>query len=167
MISDGLLLTINIARATAPTGSIRSLIAELDEFLAGGYTPEQRHGISFDAIFKPGIEFFTASAEGKDIGCAGIALYENFAEVKRMYVRPAWRGRGAAQALMARLTASARAAGLSLLRLETGINQQAALKFYAREGFVPCPAFEPYASMPRAAIVTSLFFEKQLVGAET
>jgi len=156
-----------ITRATAPTDSIRTLIAELDEFLAGGYTPEQRHGIPLDAIFQPGIEFFTAAAEGEAIGCAGIALYQNFAEVKRMYVRPAWRGRGAAQALMAQLTASARAAGLLLLRLETGINQPAALKFYAREGFSSCPAFEPYASMPPASIVTSLFFEKQLPGAKT
>jgi putative acetyltransferase len=160
-------MPFTIARATAPTSSIRSLIAELDEFLAGGYTPEQRHGISFDAIFKPGIEFFTAAADGEEIGCAGIALYEDFGEVKRMYVRPAWRGRGAAQALMSQLESSARAAGLKLLRLETGINQPAALKFYQREGFAACPAFEPYASMPASSIVTSLFFEKQLDGAKS
>jgi len=159
-------MPFTITRATAPTDSVKSLIAELDEFLAGAYTPEQRHGISLDAIFQPGIEFFTASADGADIGCAGIALYKNFGEVKRMYVRPAWRGRGVAQALTAQLTESARAAGLSLLRLETGINQPAALKFYAREGFVSCPAFEPYASMPPAAIVASLFFEKPLTGGE-
>jgi len=75
-------LAINITRATAPTWSIKNLIAELDEFLAGGYAPEHRRGISFDAIFKPGIEFFTASAEGD------IALYEDFAEIKRMHFNP-------------------------------------------------------------------------------
>jgi hypothetical protein len=81
-------LAINITRATAPTWSIKNLIAELDEFLAGGYAPEHRRGISFDAIFKPGIEFFTASAEGENIGCADIALYEDFAEIKRMHFNP-------------------------------------------------------------------------------
>jgi hypothetical protein len=36
------------------------------------------------------------------------------------------------------------------------------MRFYSRCGFAPCAAFEPYASMPAAAIVTSVFLEKPI-----
>jgi len=53
-----------------------------------------------------------------------------------------------------------RAAGIRLLRLETGIHQPEAVGLYRRAGFLPCAAFGPYAAMPPAAIATSLFFAK-------
>jgi len=34
------------------------------------------------------VRFFVASLDGEPVGCAGVALFEGFAEVKRMYVRP-------------------------------------------------------------------------------
>jgi putative acetyltransferase len=55
-----------------------------------------------------------------------------------------------------------RSAGLSVLRLETGDRQLAAMRLYARAGFCECPAFGAYASMPRQSIATSVFFEKRL-----
>ena len=62
---------------------------------------------------------------------------------------PPARGQGVADAIVKRLTEEAVAAGLSFLRLETGTQQHAAMRFYRRCGFAPCAAFEPYASMPR------------------
>jgi putative acetyltransferase len=79
-----------------------------------------------------------------------------------MYVRPEARGQGIADALMERLAEVARAAGRNLLRLETGDRQQAAIRFYARQGFQACGDFEPYSSMPPDAIATSVFMEKPL-----
>jgi RNA polymerase sigma-70 factor (ECF subfamily) len=48
-----------------------------------------------------------------------VAFFADFAEVKRMYVRDIARGRGVAQAVLARIEAEARKAGLALLRLES------------------------------------------------
>jgi len=87
---------------------------------------------------------------------------EYFAEVKRMYVRPHARGRGVAQAVLARIEAEARGAGLSVLRLETGVRQADSIRLYERWGFRKCTAFGAYAQMPAQAIVTSVFYEKPI-----
>ena len=52
-----------------------------------------------------------------------------------MYVRDSARRNGVAGAILARLEAEVRGAGLSLLRLETGVRQVAAMQLYARAGF--------------------------------
>ncbi|CAN5438998.1 GNAT family N-acetyltransferase [soil metagenome] len=151
-----------IERAVAPTDEVRTLVEALEGELAANYPPEQRHGLSLDAIFQPSIRFFVARVDGAAVGCGGIALYHDFAEVKRMYVRPDSRGKGVADAIIGRLESEACGTGLSLLKLETGIHQPAALRFYERCGFRRCPIFEPYASKPPETIVASVFLEKPI-----
>ena len=151
---------ITVTRVTIPDADVRLLIGELDAELAL-LTPDcgQRHGLDLDGIFQPHVRFFVARDDGAPVGCGGIALFDDFAEVKRMYVRPAWRGRGVADAIMERLIAEA--AGLSCLRLETGFNFAAATRFYRRHGFVPCDVFGAYAAMPPHAVAASLFLERR------
>ena len=153
---------IKIERATTPTQDVRDLIQELEADLSSEYPPEQRHGLSLDAIFQPHVRFFVATIGENAVGCGGIALFPTFAEVKRMYVREACRGQGVADAIIARLESEARDAGLGELKLETGTEQAAALRFYKRCGFKECGPFEPYKSMPEQSIVTSVFLEKNL-----
>ena len=153
---------VNIEQITEATDDARLLIGELDQVLAAEYLPEQRHGLAFEALFQPNIRFFLARLNGVAIGCGGIALFDDFAEVKRMYVRQAVRGSGVAQALLARIEMEARIAGFVVLRLETGERQAAALRFYAQAGFRLCAAFGDYAAMRPEAIATSIFMEKRL-----
>ena len=153
---------ITIELAPVATEEVRALISELDLILAAEYQPEQRHGLPLDAIFNPEIRLFLARLDGAPVGCAGVALFADFAEVKRMYVREAVRGRGVAQALLARIESEALKAGLVLLRLETGDRQAAALRFYRRAGFERRAPFGAYAAMAPHAIATSLFLEKRL-----
>jgi putative acetyltransferase len=153
---------ITVELAPSATDEVRALIGELDRELSAEYSPEQRHGLTLEAIFQPHIRFFLARLDGAAVGCGGVALFADFAEAKRMYVRDAARGRGVAQALLARIEAEARQAGLDLLRLETGDRQIAALRLYTRAGFQPCPAFGAYATMAPQAIATSVFLEKRL-----
>ena len=137
------------------TDDVRALIGELDRILSAEYTPEQRHGLALDAIFKPGVRFFLARSNGVAVGCGGVAFSADFAEVKRMYVRQVARGHGVAQALLARIEKEARDAGFVLLQLETGVRQIAALRFYQRAGFQPCAAFGAYATMAPQAVATA------------
>jgi putative acetyltransferase len=155
---------ITVERIFSATEELRTLIEELDAELSDIYPPEQQHGLSISDLFQPHIHFFLARVNGTAVGCAGVALYDSFAEVKRMYVQNTARGQGVADALLASLETDAQAAGLKMLRLETGKELAAAIRFYARCGFQPCNAFEPYASMSRQAIASSVFFEKQLSG---
>jgi putative acetyltransferase len=153
---------IRLERGLAATPEIRGLIGELEAELSANYLPEQRHGLSLDALFQPHIRFFVAWTEDGPQGCGGVALFSDFAELKRMYVRETARGKGVAEAILQRLTAEAAAAGLNMLKLETGSLQQRAIRFYERAGFRTCTAFKPYASMPPSAIATSVFMEKRI-----
>lgn len=156
---------LQIEAASGPTDEVRALIGELEAVLSAEYAPEQRHGLALDAIFQPHIRFFLARLGGTAVGCGGVALFSDFAEVKRMYVRTAARGLGIAQAILARIEAEVRGVGLPLLRLETGECQIAAIKLYTRAGFRCCPAFGPYALMAPEFVATSVFFEKLIASA--
>lgn len=63
------------------------------------------------------------------------------AEIKRMYVRPAWRRRGYAAALLAALEEAARRRGCRLVRLDAGAQQVAARNLYERAGYRRVPAY--------------------------
>ncbi len=153
---------IAVEAVSTPTHDVRTLIGELDAFLASEYSPEQRHGLPLDALFRPGVRFFLARLGGSAVGCGGVALLDGFGEVKRMYVRESARGRGVARALLSRIDMETAAAGLAVLRLETGARQSAAMRLYERAGFRRCEPFGEYASMSPASIEASVFYEKLL-----
>ena len=78
--------------------------------------------------------------------------------MKRIYVSPRARGHGLGRQLMKRLEGAAQAAGLSLLRLETGPRQPEALALFAAHGFARCGHFGDYPTDDPL----SIFMEKRL-----
>jgi ribosomal protein S18 acetylase RimI-like enzyme len=70
------------------------------------------------------------------------------AEIKRMYVVPAARGRGLARAMLAHLESTAQAAGAEVMILETGLAQPEALALYESSGYVSIPGFGHYRESP-------------------
>jgi len=153
---------IELERATAPIAEVRTLVGELEATLSAHYPAHQRHGLKLDSLFEPHIRFYVARLGGVPAGCGGVAFLDGFAELKRMYVREALRGRGVADAVLRRLEAEAGEAGYVVLRLETGDKQLAAMRFYERAGFRRRAAFGAYAAMPPEATQTSVFMEKLL-----
>jgi len=102
--------------------------------------------------------FVLARIDGRPAGCGGISrLDAETAEVRRMYVAPAARGRGVAKAILERLLDAARELGYTRARLETGNRQPEALGLYRRAGFEPVPCWGPFVDDPR-----SLCFELDL-----
>jgi putative acetyltransferase len=155
-------MPLTLDRVDRPTGDARALIEELDAELAVGYEPHQCHGLSIEKLFRPHIAFFIARENGEPVGCGGIAFEDGFAELKRMYVRPSWRGKGVVQAILARLEQEARDRNATRLTLETGDVLHAAMKVYRRAGFTPCPPFGHYKDLPAPTIERSRFFEKRI-----
>ncbi|MHB8185529.1 MAG: GNAT family N-acetyltransferase [Dermatophilaceae bacterium] len=74
------------------------------------------------------------------------------AEIKRMYVAPSARGRGLSRIVLAELEASARAAGLDWLVLETGRPQTNAVALYRASGYtdVDGAPYGHYVGVPGA-----------------
>jgi GNAT superfamily N-acetyltransferase len=99
--------------------------------------------------------------DGTALGCGALrVLGDGVAEVKRMYVAPAARGRGVAKAVLAGLEEAARERGWTTLRLETGPRQPEAIGLYSQAGYRPIEAFGAYVDAPDAE--DSLFFERFL-----
>ena len=155
-------MQITVERIFAPSPELIEIVGELDAVLGAIYIAEQRHGLRIEQLFEPNIRFFLAYADGVAAGCGGVAFFDGYAEVKRMYTREAVRGRGLGKALVARLEAEARGAGFRILRLETGTYQDAAIGLYERCGFRRCGAFGHYAELPPHRIEMSIFYEKNL-----
>lgn len=84
------------------------------------------------------------------------------AEVKRLYVRPAARGRGLGRRLMEELIETVRASGCRSLVLHTGSYTAAAQALYDDLGFEPTTSFE--CEVPPAAHDDWLFMRLELDG---
>ena len=135
-----------------------ALIAELEEYLAPLYPKESRHGYSVEKLLQERVAFFILRRDGSAAGCGGVKLFgSEYGEVKRMYVRPQFRGLGLAKLMLDHLETYARERGVGLLRLETGIYQGEAIGLYERMGFRSIPPFGEYREDP-----LSRFYEKQI-----
>ena len=135
-----------------------ALIDELEEHLASLYAKESRHGYSVEKLIAQGVAFFVLRDGGTPAGCGGVQLVgTEYGELKRMYVRPAFRGRGFAKLLLEHLVEQVRNRGIPLVRLETGIHQTAAIGLYEAAGFRRIPPFADYWDDP-----VSRCYEKRL-----
>lgn len=125
------------------------LIAELDAHLEPLYPSKSRHGFSVEQLIAEGVDFFVVRDGGVAVGCGGIKFFgSDYGEIKRMYVRPQFRGRGFARMLLEHLAAHAVSRGVMLLRLETGIHQHAAISLYESMGFQRVAPFGSYTDDP-------------------
>jgi GNAT superfamily N-acetyltransferase len=89
-----------------------------------------------------------AEENGEPVGCGCFRVVdETTIEIKRMYVRPARRGRGIAARILERLEQTARSRGFSAAILETGIRQPEAVRLYNRHGYRQIDNYGPYAGM--------------------
>jgi putative acetyltransferase len=140
------------------TADAIALIDELEAQLEPLYPRASRHGLSVAQLLEQAVAFFLLRTDGEPAACGGVKLFgTEYGEVKRMYVRPQFRGRGFAKAMLDHVTAYTQARGIPLLRLETGIHQREAIGLYERAGFTCIPPFGDYKEDP-----LSVFFEKNL-----
>jgi GNAT superfamily N-acetyltransferase len=74
-------------------------------------------------------------------GLRQLSADSSTAELKRIYVRPAFRGRQLGALALERLLADARSFGYRSACLDSAPFMQAAQQLYAAHGFVDCPAY--------------------------
>jgi GNAT superfamily N-acetyltransferase len=134
------------------------LIRELDGYLEPLYPQESRHGFRVEQLLREAVAFFVMRHDGMPAGCGGVKLFGTaYGEIKRMYVRPQFRGLGLGKLMLHHLADYARQQGVVVLRLETGIYQSEAIGLYEHYGFQRIPPFGTYQEDPLSA-----FYEKHL-----
>ncbi|BAL86367.1 putative GCN5-related N-acetyltransferase [Actinoplanes missouriensis 431] len=121
----------------------------LDPELAALVTAQQRELTDAGAragerIFEPrdDIEYLVGVVNGRAVACGGWRAGEpEVAEITRMYVRPAHRGRGLGRQMIVALEEEALAAGRLVIRLETAAHLLAVIALYQSSGYARIPAY--------------------------
>jgi putative acetyltransferase len=119
--------------------------------------PGSIHMLDAAALAKPGIDFFVMRRAGVPVGMGAVKRVEpGHGEIKSMHVLAELRGLGLSRWMLDHLVAHARAAGLTRLSLETGVQPgfEAARRLYARAGFAECAPFTGYAPDPNSVFMT-------------
>lgn len=149
-------MSITINQERPDTETSKALIAELDAALNPNYAPESRFGYSVEKLIQQGVAFFVVYVDGEPAGCGGVQVFgSEYAELKRMFVRPGFRGQKLGRKLVERLSDYAQENGIKVLRLETGNAQVEALNLYVKMGFRHILPFGPYVGS-----ATSICMEK-------
>lgn len=137
----------------------------LDPELAALVTAQQHEmrelgGTPIRAPFTPDDDcaYLVAVVDGRAVACAAWRpLGARAAEVRRMYVRPAYRGRGIARQLVVWVEEEALAAGRPIVRLATDPVLEASAGLWIGSGYRPIPAYGEHAGNP-----DRVCFEKRL-----
>jgi putative acetyltransferase len=137
-------VSVAIKRADPQAKKFLSLHAAREEYLGKLYPAESNHRLDLEAMCQPQMTFFGIYFDDTAVGCGGFWAHENYAEIKSMWIEPAFRGRGYSKMLMARIEEEAARVGLGLLRLETGIYQPEALALYRGVGYIERGAYGAY-----------------------
>jgi GNAT superfamily N-acetyltransferase len=149
------------------------LIAGLYAFYGERYGDEGDETVVATTDFiPPKGAFFVGYVDELPVACGGWRardadpadpeVRDGDAEIKRMFVLPAWRGRGLARTMLAALEGSAAAAGRGRAILETGTPQSEAIRLYVAAGYTRIGPFGHYRSSP-----LSCCYAKPLVSAST
>ncbi|WP_433551166.1 GNAT family N-acetyltransferase [Micromonospora zamorensis] len=102
-------------------------------------------------VFMPhdDVRYLAVVVNGRVVACGGLqSLDAETGEIKRMYVRPAYRGRGIGRQLVAALEECAFRQGHSVVCLETGTYLPAAIALYTSCGYEQIPVYGEYVSNP-------------------
>jgi len=152
VLRDGEVATFRATPYEDPVADL--LVAEVQQEYVTRYGGPDGAVVDAGEFDPPAGLFLVAEVAGEPAGCGAWRVHQPGAvEVKRVYVRPRFRRRGLAQAIMSALERSAAGAGHRAVVLNSGGRQPEALALYAGLGYRPVPGFGVYADSPGAVFL--------------
>jgi uroporphyrinogen-III synthase/ribosomal protein S18 acetylase RimI-like enzyme len=147
-VPDLVLLRPEPAASADAQWLLAQYFAEIDDRFESGLDRDALLATPPEELSPPNGLFIAGRLGGRPVACGALKTVEpGVADVKRMWVGEAARGRGIGRRLLRRLVDEARAMGLRRVRLDTNRALTEAIALYRSEGFVEVPAFndEPHA----------------------
>lgn len=152
---------VTIAVESPLQDEVRELVAELNTVLHTLSPPEACYHLTVEQMADPSVTVWIARDQGKVVGCGALKRHlAGVGEVKRMFTRPQWQGRGVGKTILAEIISTAASEKLDTLVLETGDRHPAAWAVYEKAGFARCGPVLDYPDSPY-----SVFYQKQLSAA--
>jgi GNAT superfamily N-acetyltransferase len=148
---------VRIVKTGASNKDFLELVKALDAYLAITDGDDHAFYDQYNKLDKIK-HILVAYKEGIAIGCGAIKVFNREAvEIKRMYLKPAYRGAGIAEKIIQELENWTKELGYKKCILETGERQVEAVKFYHKVGYKRAENYGQYIG-----VENSLCFEKQL-----
>ena len=138
---------MKLKRTNSDDPDFRGLVDQLDEYLAEVDGEEHSYYAQFNGLDKIA-NVVVAYMEGQAVACGAFKPYtDEIAEIKRMFVRPGFRGKRMGSVVLDELEGWARGEGFTACILETGRKQVAAVKLYQNGGYRVIPNYDQYAGV--------------------
>lgn len=129
---------------------------ELDRRFPTGFDPGDALSAGLGEFRPPSGAFVAALDDGQVAACGAIQRVDDrTAEIKRMWVRPGWRGHGVGRRMLHALEARCRTLGYERVVLDTNAELAEAIQMYTTAGYTPT---ERYSDNPYA----QRWFEKEI-----
>lgn len=133
---------------------------EIVGMTAGEYVPSVIDKVCGDP--PPRGVFYLVKVDNQLAGMGGLrCVRTGLAEIKRIYIRPRFRGLKLGERILCRLLEDARSFGYQSVCLETGPFMKSAQRVYERIGFTDCPVYEG-AEVPEAFYDRWRFMQRSL-----
>lgn len=141
---------LNLKRTNSECHDFKKLIRSLDADLTARYGDQQSLFNPFNIIDR--IDTIVIAYIGDNpAGCGCFKKFDdNSVEIKRMYVKPEYRGKGVSKQILGELEQWAAESGFTAAVLETGVHQPEAIGLYRKCGYIRIDNYGPYAGMPNS-----------------
>ena len=134
-----------------------SLINELDTYQSKLYPPDSCHLDSVETLQSENVYFYGAIENNAVIAIGSVKIFQDYGELKRIYVPISQRRKGLAKKIIEKLESLLISKKIFLSRLETGPYSKDAISLYEKLGYSICGKFGSYKEDP-----LSTFMEKRL-----
>ena len=147
---------IRVERTTSDNEGFRLLIKYLDRDLLSRYEERQAVYDQYN-IIENNSHVLVACHEDALVGCGCFKRFDDQSvEIKRMYVKPEYRGRGIASTILDSLEKWAAELNFRVSVLETGTKQIEAIQLYRKSGYIVIENYGPYKAMPESICMQKL-----------
>ena len=108
---------------------------ELSERFQVSLDPNWRAATMSEEFRPPKGSLIAAELNGEVVGCGAVRFFDDYAEIKRMWVDPVARGRGIGRRILNRLESIAAENGFATTRLDTNSILKDAVALYKGSGY--------------------------------
>ena len=142
------------------SGDVAGLVQQSQQYQAEIYPAESIHQEDAQALLVSSVYFIGAYQGQALLGIGAVKRIDAsspYGEIKNLFVDPRHRGQGASRVIMHALEQHLIGAGISICRLETGVNQPESIGLYESLGYKVCGPYGDYQDDP-----LSIFMQKEL-----
>lgn len=143
-----------VVRLTSESLGVVDIFSEIDELMNSLYPAELNILLSTKEVDDDNVEFYGVYCSDQLAACGAVVFKrdadEPYGELKRMYVKPSYRGLGLSKKILSHLITLIIDKGFNKVMLETGIRQREAIALYRHFGFYECECYGEYKPDPQS-----------------